>query len=90
MGSPNARVDDFDCLDWNKNVSHIMATGSTGGFVTIWDVKTRKESLTLNTLGRKAVSAVAWDPIKVKTLVTFTKALLTQIIAYPTSHCNTK
>ncbi|KAI4163101.1 MAG: hypothetical protein LQ342_003228 [Letrouitia transgressa] len=72
MGSPNARVDDFDCLDWNKNVSHIMATGSTGGFVTIWDVKTRKESLTLNTLGRKAVSAVAWDPIKRTRLVTAT------------------
>lgn len=65
MGNSVARADDFECLDWNKNVPHIMVTGSSGGFVTVWDVKTKKESLTLNNLGRKAVSAVAWDPDKV-------------------------
>lgn len=66
MGNSLARADDFECLDWNKNVPHILATGSSGGFVTVWDVKTKKESLTLNNLGRKAVSAVAWDPDKVR------------------------
>ena len=66
MGTSLARADDFECLDWNKNVPHILATGSSGGFVTVWDVKTKKESLTLNNLGRKAVSAVAWDPDKVR------------------------
>lgn len=65
MGNSVARADDFESLDWNKNVPHIMVTGSNGGFVTVWDVKTKKESLTLNNLGRKAVSAVAWDPDKV-------------------------
>ena len=65
MGNSIARADDFECLDWNKNVPHIMATGSNGGFVTVWDVKTKKESLTLNNLSRKAVSAIAWDPDKV-------------------------
>lgn len=45
-----------------------MVTGSSAGFVTVWDVKTKKESLTLNNLGRKAVSAVAWDPEKVNGL----------------------
>ncbi|KAL8821368.1 MAG: hypothetical protein Q9223_000564 [Gallowayella weberi] len=64
MGNSIARADDFDCLDWNKNVPHIAVTGSSGGFVTVWDVKTKKESLTLNNMGRKAVSAVAWDPNK--------------------------
>ena len=62
MGNAVARADDFECLDWNKKVPHILATGSSGGFVTIWDVKTRKESLTLNNYGRKAASAIAWDP----------------------------
>ena len=33
--------------------------------MTVWDVKSKKESLTLNNSGRKAVSAVAWDPEKV-------------------------
>ena len=42
-----------------------MVTGSSGGFVTVWDVKAKKESLTLNNLGRKPVGAVAWDPEKV-------------------------
>lgn len=65
LGSTAARADDIDCLDWNKKVAHIMVTGSSGGFVTVWDLKTKKESLSLNNMGRKAVSAVAWDPEKV-------------------------
>lgn len=49
-------------MDWNKKVPHILVTGSSGGFATVWDVKAKKESLNLNNLGRKAVSAIAWDP----------------------------
>ncbi|KAL8694392.1 MAG: hypothetical protein Q9218_000958 [Villophora microphyllina] len=70
MGNSVARADDFECVDWNKNVPHITVTGSSGGFVTVWDVKTKKESLTLNNMGRKAVSAVVWDPNKHTRLVT--------------------
>lgn len=65
LGTTAARTDDIECLDWNKKVAHILVTGSSAGFVTVWDVKTKKESLTLNNMGRKAVSAVAWDPAKV-------------------------
>lgn len=49
---------------------NILVTGSSGGFVTVWDLKTKKESLTLNNNGRKAVSAVAWDPEKPTRLIT--------------------
>ncbi|MCJ1476548.1 protein transport protein S31 [Lambiella insularis] len=70
LGNTAARADDFECLDWNKKVPHIMVTGSSGGFVTVWDVKTKKESLTLNNLGRKPVGAVAWDPEKPTRLIT--------------------
>ncbi|MCJ1312905.1 protein transport protein S31 [Agyrium rufum] len=70
LGNTAARADDFECLDWNKKVPHIMVTGSSGGFVTVWDVKAKKESLTLNNLGRKPVSAVAWDPEKSTRLIT--------------------
>ena len=66
MGTSLARADDFECFDWNKNVPHILATGNSGGSVTVWDVKTKEESLTLNNLSRKAVSAVAWDTDKVR------------------------
>ena len=70
LGNTAARADDFECLDWNKKVPHIMVTGSSGGFVTVWDVKAKKESLTLNNSGRKPVSAVAWDPEKPTRLIT--------------------
>lgn len=43
-------------------MAHILVTGSTGGFVTVWDIKAKKESLTLNNYNRKPVSAVAWNP----------------------------
>ena len=62
LGTSSARADDFEALDWNKKVAHILVTGSSSGFATVWDVKQKKESLTLNNYGRKAVSAIAWDP----------------------------
>ena len=66
LGTPASRADTFESLDWNKKIPHILVTGGSGGFVTVWDVKAKKESLTLNNLGRKAVSAVAWDPENVR------------------------
>lgn len=56
-----------------------MVTGSSGGFVTVWDVKAKKESLTLNNLGRKPVGAVAWDPEKVCVVRGRSKSLFTDL-----------
>lgn len=75
MGNAVARADDFDCLDWNKRTAHILATGSSGGTMTVWDVKNKRESLTLNNLGRKPVSAIAWDPFKVFNTIKIVKAV---------------
>ncbi|EME48866.1 hypothetical protein DOTSEDRAFT_76368 [Dothistroma septosporum NZE10] len=74
LGASAARADDNECLDWNKQekTAHILATGSSGGFVTVWDVKQKKDILTLNNQGRKAVSAVAWDPEESTKLATAT------------------
>ncbi|KAK5136841.1 hypothetical protein LTR08_001763 [Meristemomyces frigidus] len=74
LGATAARADDIVCLDWNKQekTAHILATGSSGGFVTVWDVKQKKDILTLNNQGRKAVSAVAWDPEESTKLATAT------------------
>nr|POE83344.1 protein transport protein sec31 [Quercus suber] len=74
LGASAARADDIECLDWNKQekTAHILATGSSGGFVTVWDVKQKRDILTLNNQGRKAVSAVAWDPEESTKLVTAT------------------
>ncbi|KAF2479071.1 hypothetical protein BDY17DRAFT_48665 [Neohortaea acidophila] len=74
LGGTAARADDFECLDWNKSekTAHILATGSSGGFVTVWDVKQKKDILTLHNQGRRAVSAVAWDPEQSTKLATAT------------------
>jgi protein transport protein SEC31 len=70
LGKAGANPDEYTTLDWNKKVPHILATGSSGGFVTVWDVKLKKENLTLNHYGRKTVSAVSWDPNVPTRLVT--------------------
>ncbi|PHH93175.1 hypothetical protein CDD83_10724 [Cordyceps sp. RAO-2017] len=71
LGNAAARSDDIDCLAWNRKVSHILATGGPAGFVTVWDLKTKKASLTLNN-SRKPVSAIAWDPNNSTKLLTAT------------------
>ncbi|KAF2741082.1 hypothetical protein EJ04DRAFT_454513 [Polyplosphaeria fusca] len=70
LGKAGANPDEYTALDWNKKVAHILATGSSGGFVTVWDVRQKKENLTLNNYGRKSVSAVSWDPDVPTRLVT--------------------
>ncbi|KAF1977851.1 WD40 repeat-like protein [Bimuria novae-zelandiae CBS 107.79] len=70
LGKAGANPDEYTSLDWNKKVAHILATGSSGGFVTVWDVKGKKENLTLNNFGRKTVSSVSWDPEVPTRLVT--------------------
>ncbi|KAF1963136.1 WD40 repeat-like protein [Byssothecium circinans] len=70
LGKAGANPDEYTSLDWNKKVPHILATGSSGGFATVWDVKGKKENLTLNNFGRKSVSAVSWDPEVPTRLVT--------------------
>jgi protein transport protein SEC31 len=71
LGTPAARSDDLECVAWNRKVPHILATGASGGFVTVWDLKTKKASLTLNN-NRKAVSGIAWDPNNATKLLTAT------------------
>lgn len=74
LGTSAARADDFDALDWNKKVPHILVTGSNGGFATVWDVRAKKESINLNNNGRKPVSAIAWDPTTPTKLATATSS----------------
>lgn len=79
LGSAAARSDDIECVAWNRKVSHILATGGSGGFVTVWDLKTKKASLTLNN-NRKRVSAIAWDPHNSTKLLTATPDDTTPVI----------
>jgi len=90
MGNAVARADDFECLDWNKRTAHIMVTGSSGGTMTVWDIKNKRESLTLNNLGRKPVSAVAWDPVKVNAVLKRVRDYTDEFADYSPHHCYPK
>ncbi|KAI1655814.1 hypothetical protein F4813DRAFT_366443 [Daldinia decipiens] len=79
LGTAAARSDDLECVAWNTKVAHILATGGTGGFVTVWDLKTKKASLTLNN-NRKPVSSIAWDPNNSTKLLTATPDDTTPVI----------
>ncbi|ORY64443.1 WD domain-containing protein [Pseudomassariella vexata] len=79
LGTAAARSDDLECVAWNTKVAHILATGGSGGFVTVWDLKTKKASLTLNN-NRKAVSSIAWDPNNSTKLLTATPDDTTPVI----------
>ncbi|WYZ37267.1 hypothetical protein EsH8_II_000773 [Colletotrichum jinshuiense] len=79
LGTAAARADDLECVAWNRKVAHILATGGSGGFVTVWDLKTKKSSLTLNN-NRKPVSAIAWDPNNSTKLLTATHDDTTPVI----------
>lgn len=79
LGNPQARSDDLECVAWNRKVPHILATGSVGGFVTVWDLKTKKATLNLNN-NRKAVGAIAWDPNNATKLLTATPDDATPVI----------
>lgn len=74
-----AAAHDLECVSWNTKVAHILATGGTGGFVTVWDLKTKKASLTLNN-NRKPVSSIAWDPNNSTKLLTATPDDMTPVI----------
>ncbi|TID24407.1 WD40 repeat-like protein [Venturia nashicola] len=76
LGTAAARADDYDAVGWNKKVAHILATGSSGGLATVWDMRGKKEVRTLTNNGRKlsAVSAIAWSPEQSTKLATATSS----------------
>lgn len=60
--SRGQRVDDIEAASWNRKVANILATASTNGFTSVWDLKQSREILHLQAPGRRRVSTLAWDP----------------------------
>ena len=53
-------------MAWNKEVPHILASGSSNGYTVVWDLRNRKELIKIPYPGgRKPVTAVSWNPDKV-------------------------
>ena len=55
---------DITTLAWNKAASHILATGTGNDNTVIWDLRSRKDLMTLGGAGRgtgRGVSGVSWS-----------------------------
>jgi protein transport protein SEC31 len=77
----SSRLEDVTDLAWNRKVAHILATASSNGYTVVWDLKVRKEVMQLALPGgRKAVSAIAWDPENPTHLLTATDDDTTPLI----------
>lgn len=47
-GTRSTKLDDITCVAWNNHVQHILATSSTTGYTVVWDLKSKREVLTLS------------------------------------------
>jgi len=71
----STKLDDIQALAWNNQVSHILATGGSTGFTTVWDLKLKREVVALNYpgssgSGRRGIASVAWHPENATKLIT--------------------
>jgi protein transport protein SEC31 len=68
-GPKSQKLEDITALQWNKQVPHILAAGSTNGYTVLFDLRQKKELLKLPYPGgRRPVTSVAWNPDAVITL----------------------
>ncbi|KAI7885775.1 hypothetical protein K492DRAFT_233927 [Lichtheimia hyalospora FSU 10163] len=78
--SPGARsnkLDEVTSVAWNCQVQHILATSSTTGYTVVWDLRNRKEIMTLAAPGaggmgggHRGISSIAWHPDVATQIVT--------------------
>ncbi|ORZ03860.1 hypothetical protein BCR43DRAFT_451486 [Syncephalastrum racemosum] len=68
-GARSSKLDDISSVAWNCQVQHILATSSGTGYTVVWDLRARKEIMTLVNQnvggmgsGRRGISSVAWHP----------------------------
>lgn len=68
-GPKSSKLDDVTSVGWNGQVQHILATSSSTGHTVVWDLRNRKEVMTLSApnssginAGRRSISSAVWHP----------------------------
>ncbi|KAJ2742257.1 protein transport protein S31 [Coemansia sp. BCRC 34301] len=77
-GPRSQRLENVTDLSWNKQVQHILATASSSGSLVVWDLRSRREVIALNSVGAignslskgAGVAATEWNPQSATQLVT--------------------
>ncbi|KAG0346435.1 protein transport protein S31 [Podila humilis] len=58
-GTRSTKLDDITCVAWNNHVQHILATSSTTGYTVVWDLKSKREVLTLSYPGASVTGSMS-------------------------------
>jgi protein transport protein SEC31 len=54
---------DVICVSWNRKVQHILASASDQGLTVVWDLKNKKEVVTIkDPANRTRCSSLSWNP----------------------------
>ncbi|KAJ3111982.1 protein transport protein S31 [Phlyctochytrium bullatum] len=63
-GTRSQKLEDVTTLAWNRQVVYILATASNNGNTVIWDLRNRREVITLTHPGgrRPPITGIAWNP----------------------------
>ncbi|KAI9481427.1 MAG: WD40-repeat-containing domain protein [Benjaminiella poitrasii] len=63
-GARSVKMDDISSVAWNSQVQHIIATSSINGYTVIWDLRNKKEVMTLANYNqyKNSISSIAWHP----------------------------
>ncbi|KAI8909273.1 hypothetical protein DFJ77DRAFT_433416 [Powellomyces hirtus] len=70
-GAKSQRLEDITTVAWNEHAAHIIATASNNGNTVIWDLRQKRELLTLvHPGGRKPITSIAWNPAVATQIVT--------------------
>ncbi|OBZ82852.1 Protein transport protein sec31 [Choanephora cucurbitarum] len=68
-GNRSSRMDDIVSIAWNGQVQHIIASASTNGYTVVWDLRNKKEIMTLAG-SLSSLSSIAWHPQVATQIVT--------------------
>jgi protein transport protein SEC31 len=68
-GAKSSKLEDITSVGWNGQVQHILATSSSTGHTVVWDLRNRREVMTLSApisgginTGHRSISSVVWHP----------------------------
>ncbi|KAL0084054.1 hypothetical protein F4703DRAFT_1858252 [Phycomyces blakesleeanus] len=61
-GVPSVRMDVVTGVSWNSQVPHILSTCSNNGFTSVWDLRSRREIMSLTAQFTTSTQAVQWNP----------------------------
>ena len=62
LDNAQSSKDDLESVAWNRKSENILASGSSTGTITIWDMSKKKELFKIKNSRVQAITAIAWDP----------------------------